>query len=130
MPTHPRSRRRARRARRGRLLLECLVCILLLSAAGLALLAGTRATSLLADDATLVARAHALSAAAAERTHARPCIPTGLDATTRLPRVQVHEHVTPGEGMQRVQVAASLHFSPLARSAPATLASSSGRLCP
>jgi hypothetical protein len=123
MSPHPRSRQ-------GRLLLEGLVSILLLSAAALAMLAGTRATSLLADDATLVARAHALSTAAAERAHGAPCTPDGREATATLPRVQVREVITARERLQVVQVGALLHFSPLARSTIPTLALSSARLCP
>jgi hypothetical protein len=93
------------------------------------MIASTRATALLADDATLVSRALALSAAAAERTHAMPCSADGRDATTTLPRVRVHERVSGGP-VQRVVVSASLRFSPLARSAPTLLALSSGRPCP
>ena len=104
--------------------------IVLLSAAALAMIAGTRATALLTDDATLVARAHALGAASAERVHGAPCSIDDREATTTLPRVRLDEMLHAGSRLQRVQVAASLHFSPLARSTPAALGLSSARLCP
>ena len=104
--------------------------MLLLSAAALAMMAGTRATSLLTDDASLVSRAQSLGAAAAERAHATDCSPDIREATTALPRVELDELRSGDRRLQRVQVSAWLHFSPLARSAPAALGLSSARLCP
>lgn len=94
------------------------------------MMASTRATALLADDAILVTRAHALSAAAAEHAHMAGCTATDRAVTTALPRVKVEAIITPAGRLQRVQIAASMRFSPLARAAPAELSLSSARLCP
>lgn len=88
--------------------------MVLLSAAGAAFMAGTRASALLTDDALLVARAHALSAAAGEHTQYTPCAAGGAAQGQDLPRV--HVAATPvAEGpVHGTRVSAMLLLSPFA----------------
>jgi hypothetical protein len=108
--------------------------MVLLSAAGAALMASTGATALLTDDALLVARAHALSAAAGERTQYEPCTASAGSQGFGLPRVRVTSTSVPGAALQGTSVSATLLFSPFARGsagAPAAaLSLSAARACP
>ncbi|HYW31316.1 MAG TPA: hypothetical protein VE869_07375 [Gemmatimonas sp.] len=117
------------RPRRGRLLIECLVSLLLLSAAAAALGASTRALALLADDAVLVARAHTIGSTLAERAHWQACT-TGVTVINNVDRVQV-DALSVGDSVSlRTNVAATISPSPLARRTPRTLSMSTGRICP
>ena len=88
--------------------------IVLLSAAGAAFMAGTRATALLTDDALLVARAHSLSGSAGERTQFAPCNVDGASRGQDLPRVHVVSSPLSNGNLQGATVVATLLLSPFA----------------
>jgi len=109
--------------------------MVLLSAAGAALMAGTRATALLADDALLVARAHSLSSSAGERTQYAPCAAGGATQGRDLPRVHVAATSLAEGGVRGTRVTATLLLSPFAygassRTPSSNLSLSSARVCP
>lgn len=122
-------RTHALRPRRGRLLLECLVAMLLLSAGALAISAGTRASVLLGDDATLVSRAQAQASESAELGRLpRAC--GALAAPPRaLPRLSSAVTATLGAGMARERFFANLTLSPFSGAPVGVLTLSSGRPC-
>lgn len=104
--------------------------MVLLSAAAIAVATSTRATALLADDATLVSRAVSLANESAELAKvSRDCasVPVALRPTPRVVAT-----VTPGAPSATYHTehySAALTLSPFARATTATLTLSSGRGC-
>ncbi|MES2523618.1 MAG: hypothetical protein V4617_13015 [Gemmatimonadota bacterium] len=102
--------------------------MLLLSVAGVALGTSTRALAILADDAALVARAHAAGSTLAEQVHWRACA-ASVTRSDDLSRVHVEAVSTRDSAAVRATVLATLAPSPLARSTTRSLSLSTGRLC-
>jgi hypothetical protein len=128
---HHARNRCGRTARDGRVLAECLLALTLLAVAATALSSGTRAVATLADDAVLVARAHAVTQSAAERALAAPCAQTP-DRTATVaagPRI-VAQQRTEREASALVRVVtAQLAPSPYAQRETQRLALSVARPC-
>ncbi len=119
----------ALRNRRGHLLAECLVGMLLLAVASVALSVSNRAVALLADDATLVSRAQFLSESAAETIFAHGCVSASAARSDTSARVIAQTVTRADSGVRASSISATLSFSPFARNTPPTLSVSSAFNC-
>ena len=115
--------------RRGHLLAECLVGMLLLAAASVALSVSNRAVSLLGDDAILVNRAQFLGASAVEQIFAHGCRSESVSRSDTSARVIAQTITSADSGVRTSSISATLSFSPFARNTPPTLSVSSAFNC-
>lgn len=104
--------------------------MVLLSAAAIAVAAGTRATALLADDATLVSRAVSLANESAELAKLSGDCSSAPVLLRLTPRVaSTVTSGAPSAAYRTEHYTASLTLSPFARATSATLTLSSARGC-
>jgi len=123
-PTH-------RTRRHGRLLVECLVAMVLLAVAGLALTAGTGSLTALSDDAILVARARSSAAENVELSLAFACdsvvrTPTAAPFGARI-TTSAADTRSPGLVVRTVNIA--FQPSPLTQRVQQRLVTSVGKYC-
>lgn len=118
---------RSSRARRGRLLVECAVGALLLSVGAVALAGATRSVAMLADDATLVARAQARAGAAAESAHVAGCGTLALPVAD--PRLSLFATIAGAGDAETITLRARPSLSPLGGRVGAPLELVAARAC-
>ena len=104
--------------------------MLMLSVATLALTAATQATASLGDDATLVARAQAIAASAADQALVAPCDSITVASVMHTPRIDLTLADRSAQTLRLRTVTVRLQPSPFARRDTQYLALSVGRVCP